>query len=253
MLSTLKSQYFFISFSKTNPHQTPPHPDDFYDNVDYLEKQGISELNIKIRSRCNNNKDILQQIDIYDDAIELEDENQNNNNAGGGGSETSYSQSNLSKSFNENDFEDDVLKPPDPGLLGSAGSANGFPNGFAKERTSKQNQKARRSSISTNDIWRTSIRKMKAQGLIPGQFKFEKEKVTKDHAREKLDQKNKEEKEKRENGDDDRMKTLAERENEYRREKAKEANRNIKENTRDMLKRKKDLMKNVTGAFLGVK
>merc|ERR1712048_1079166 len=51
-----------------------PDSDEFYDNVDSLEKQGVNDLFSRICQKCLGNKEIIKQLNIYDGSIELEDQ-----------------------------------------------------------------------------------------------------------------------------------------------------------------------------------
>ena len=50
-----------------------PDSDEFYDNVDSLEKQGVNDLFTRIRQKCLGNKEILKQLNVYNGSIEQED------------------------------------------------------------------------------------------------------------------------------------------------------------------------------------
>lgn len=205
------------------------HPDEFYDHVDTLERQGISELNLKIKQRCSSNKEIIQQINIYDDAIELEDENIS---------------SNLETSNTTNATTQDGMFNDNESVFSSFSAA--------QTATRDKKSQARRQNIATAEIWRTSIRKMKQKGLISEKFKFERDKTVKNvqdfakHQAKNLNQKSEQNSSHVERKRQDR-KTLAEREQEYRRLKAKEINKLALDNTKEHLVRKKQALARTSG------
>lgn len=191
----------------------PRYPDEFYDNVDALERQGISTLHNNIRKRCPSNKEIQQQISLYDQAIEAEDDIIDENCA----------------ELNSLIFENESFMSMEISSISN-------------------NKKPRKASVATNEkinpgdiLSRTSVRQQKLKGLISNAEELPTENTLqkmRDHAKNLIFGPDAEKNSSRKS-----KKSIELQEKEYRRLKMAETNKAILNQTEQHLKKKKKLNK----------